>query len=120
MQVVTLWYRAPELLLGSRTYSAVIDTWSIGCIAAELLTGSPLFRAESEIGLLHKMFAVCGTPHEASWPGVSGLAHWRANFPQWAPADWTQVGGWVGVALVGHCRGTASGQGESHRHNCSK
>lgn len=54
-KVVTLWYRAPELLLGVSSYSTGIDMWSIGCIFAEMLTREPLFRAESEIGLLHKV-----------------------------------------------------------------
>jgi serine/threonine protein kinase len=56
-KVVTLWYRAPELLLGVSSYSTGIDMWSIGCIFAEMLTREPLFRAESEIGLLHKVRA---------------------------------------------------------------
>lgn len=54
-KVVTLWYRAPELLLGIGSYSAAIDIWSVGCIFAEMLNREPLFRAESEIGLLHKV-----------------------------------------------------------------
>jgi serine/threonine protein kinase len=54
-KVVTLWYRAPELLLGVASYSTAIDMWSVGCIFAEMLTREPLFRAESEIGLLHKV-----------------------------------------------------------------
>lgn len=56
-KVVTLWYRAPELLLGVNSYSTGIDMWSVGCIFAEMLTREPLFRAESEIGLLHKVRA---------------------------------------------------------------
>jgi len=43
-EVVTLWYRAPDVLMGSRTYSTSIDVWSCGCIFAEMLTGAPLFR----------------------------------------------------------------------------
>lgn len=56
-KVVTLWYRAPELLLGIGSYSAAIDMWSVGCILVEMLNREPLFRAESEIGLLHKVRA---------------------------------------------------------------
>jgi len=64
-KVVTLWYRAPELLLGVSSYSTGIDMWSMGCIFAEMLTREPLFRAESEIGLLHKVCGVCrcSSPH---------------------------------------------------------
>lgn len=64
-KVVTLWYRAPELLLGVSSYSTGIDMWSVGCIFAEMLTREPLFRAESEIGLLHK---VCSSSRDkSSW-----------------------------------------------------
>ena len=91
-KVVTLWYRAPELLLGARTYSALIDMWSMGCIMAELLNSEPLFRAESEIGLLHKVFQALGTPSEDCWAGVAQLQHFRASFPQWIARPWQQVG----------------------------
>jgi len=47
--VVTLWYRAPELLLGSTEYSTPIDVWSIGCIFAEMVTKRPLFTGDSEV-----------------------------------------------------------------------
>jgi serine/threonine protein kinase len=47
--VVTLWYRAPELLLGEEEYSAAIDIWSIGCIFAEIVTKKPLFSGDSEL-----------------------------------------------------------------------
>merc|ERR1712059_141089 len=46
--VVTLWYRAPELLLGAKEYSTMIDLWSVGCVFAELLTMKPLFNGKSE------------------------------------------------------------------------
>ncbi len=46
-QVVTLWYRAPEILLGSRTYSTPVDIWSIGCIFAEMVNHKPLFAGDS-------------------------------------------------------------------------
>lgn len=48
--VVTLWYRAPELLLGQREYSTHIDVWSLGCILGELIQMQPLFRGESDQG----------------------------------------------------------------------
>jgi serine/threonine protein kinase len=48
-QIVTLWYRGPEVLLGSRHYATSIDIWSVGCIAAEMATGIPLFCGDSEI-----------------------------------------------------------------------
>lgn len=53
--VVTLWYRAPELLLGAKEYSTEIDMWSIGCIFGELLTNKPLFDGKSEINQIKKV-----------------------------------------------------------------
>jgi cell division cycle 2-like protein len=74
--VVTLYYRAPELLLGTRTYGPAIDMWSIGCVFAELLTGSPLFvGAKTEILLLGKMIEYLGTPTEETWPGMDVCMH---------------------------------------------
>lgn len=56
-QVVTLWYRAPEVLLGSRHYSTAIDMWSVGCIFAEMvMRGNPLFPGDSEIDQIFKIF----------------------------------------------------------------
>jgi cyclin-dependent kinase len=55
-QVVTLWYRAPEVLLGSRHYSTAIDMWSVGCIFAEMAMRSPLFPGDSEIDEIFRIF----------------------------------------------------------------
>ena len=55
-EVVTLWYRAPEVLLGSQRYSHPIDVWSIACIIAEMVTKKPLFQGDSEIDELFKIF----------------------------------------------------------------
>lgn len=53
---MTLWYRAPEILLGSRHYSTPVDVWSVGCIFAEMVTQRPLFPGDSEIDELFKIF----------------------------------------------------------------
>ncbi|GLT38044.1 hypothetical protein SLA2020_123150 [Shorea laevis] len=71
--VVTLWYRAPELLLGAKRYSKEIDMWSVGCIMAELLKKEPLFRGKSEIDQLNSIVTVLGTPTLKNWPGMSTL-----------------------------------------------
>ena len=55
-QVVTLWYRAPDVLMGSRNYSTPVDIWSIGCIFAEMSDGSPLFPGSSEQDQLMRIF----------------------------------------------------------------
>jgi len=82
-EVVTLWYRAPEILLGAKKYSTPVDIWSIGCIFAELVTRSPLFPGDSEIDQLYKMFRALGTPTEDMWPGVSELPEFKPTFPRW-------------------------------------
>ena len=56
--VVTLWYRAPELLLGTKEYSTPIDLWSVGCIFAEFLMGKAIWQGKSEIDELQKIFKV--------------------------------------------------------------
>lgn len=71
--VVTLWYRAPELLLQAERYSYSIDNWSIGCIFAELLNLKPLFAGKSEIEQLNLIFKELGTPSEKIWPGYDKL-----------------------------------------------
>ena len=71
--VVTLWYRAPELLLGTKEYSTPIDVWSIGCIFAEFLLMNPLFPGKSEIEELNKIFSLLGTPNDKIWPDFKTL-----------------------------------------------
>uniref|UniRef100_A0A8C3YRU7 cyclin-dependent kinase n=1 Tax=Catagonus wagneri TaxID=51154 RepID=A0A8C3YRU7_9CETA len=82
-EVVTLWYRAPEILLGSRFYSTAVDVWSIGCIFAEMVTRRALFPGDSEIDQLFRIFRTLGTPSEATWPGVTQLPDYKGSFPKW-------------------------------------
>mmetsp|Transcript_39558 Transcript_39558/g.54928 ORF Transcript_39558/g.54928 Transcript_39558/m.54928 type:complete len:323 (-) Transcript_39558:208-1176(-) len=84
-EVVTLWYRAPEILLGARHYSTPVDVWSVGCIFAELVTGKALFPGHCEIEQLHKIFQIMGTPNETIWPGVEAFIDFQHTFPQWHP-----------------------------------
>jgi len=90
-EVVTLWYRAPEILLGEKHYSPAVDMWSVGCIFAELVKGRVLFRGDSEIGQLFEIFQVLGTPTETSWPGISRLPDYRDVFPSWAPRNMGEI-----------------------------
>ncbi|KAL4854142.1 Cell division control protein 2 A [Chlorella vulgaris] len=104
-EVITLWYRAPEILLGVKHYSTPVDLWSIGCIFAEMINQKPLFPGDSEIDELYKIFQVLGTPSEASWPGVSQLPDYKDCFPQWRPRDLQSVVPTLdalGVDLLGH------------------
>ncbi|CAI2161386.1 19923_t:CDS:2 [Funneliformis geosporum] len=84
-EVVTLWYRAPEILFGSRSYSFAIDMWSIGCIFAEMSLRKPMFAGDSEIDELFKIFKILGTPNEDVWPDVISFPDYKTNFPQWRP-----------------------------------
>jgi len=74
---VTLWYRAPDVLLGSRKYSTPIDIWSIGCIFAEMVNGAPLFTGASEDSQLDTIFRHLGTPDDLIFPGLSDLPDWK-------------------------------------------
>ncbi|XP_055530338.1 serine/threonine-protein kinase PITSLRE [Wyeomyia smithii] len=71
--VVTLWYRAPELLLCCKEYSTPIDIWSVGCIFAEFLAMGALFPGKTEIDQLNRIFKELGTPNEKIWPGYNQL-----------------------------------------------
>ncbi|EAA30881.1 kinase-like domain-containing protein [Copromyces sp. CBS 386.78] len=82
-EVVTLWYRAPEILLGGRQYSTGVDMWSVGCIFAEMCTRKPLFPGDSEIDEIFKIFRLLGTPTEDIWPGVTSYPDFKASFPKW-------------------------------------
>ena len=90
-EVVTLWYRAPELLLGANRYSTSVDVWSIGCIFAEMASGMPLFPGRSDIDQLFKIFQRRGTPTAEIWPAVVRLPHYNAEFPQWRERGITEL-----------------------------
>lgn len=78
--VVTLWYRAPEILLGMKNYNTAVDMWSVGCIMAELLAKKPLFDGNRELEQIDKIFRTLGTPNETIWPGYSKLPGVKPNF----------------------------------------
>lgn len=84
-EVVTLWYRCPEILLGQRKYGLGVDIWSVGTIFAELVNFYPLWPGDSEIDELFRIFRTLGTPNEKLWPGVSQLPDFKPVFPQWPP-----------------------------------
>lgn len=67
-KVVTMWYRAPELLLGLKKYDLKIDIWAIGCIFAELITKKCVLPGKDEADQLNLIFELCGTPSDVEWP----------------------------------------------------
>lgn len=82
-EIITLWYRPPELLLGCKYYDASVDVWSLACIITELHTLAPLFMGDSEIDQLHKIFSILGTPTNEVWQGVESLPLYRGDFPSY-------------------------------------
>ncbi|EMC99700.1 hypothetical protein BAUCODRAFT_347253 [Baudoinia panamericana UAMH 10762] len=100
-EVVTLWYRSPEILLGGRQYSTGVDMWSIGCIFAEMATRKPLFPGDSEIDEIFKIFRILGTPTETEWPGVTSLPDFKSSFPKWERKAGEEVISPDGCKLLG-------------------
>ena len=86
--VVTLWYRAPELLLGAEKYGPEIDMWSVGCIFGELLSKEPLLQGKNEVDQLSQIFALCGIPSEQSWPSFRRLPNAKSlRLPRTTPQN---------------------------------
>jgi cyclin-dependent kinase len=92
-EVVTLWYRAPDVLLGSRKYSTPVDIWSVGCIFAEMVNGRPLFAGTSDTDQLDRIYRGLGSPDEKKYPGITELPSYDPNpaviYP--APADFSNL-----------------------------
>ncbi|KAL0041280.1 hypothetical protein WJX77_010870 [Trebouxia sp. C0004] len=89
-EIVTLWYRAPEVLLGCTHYTPAVDMWSVACIFAEMVRKQALFPGDSELQQLLHIFKFLGTPDEAVWPGVSKLRDWH-EFPNWKAQEMTRA-----------------------------
>eukprot|EP01083_Nonionella_stella_P066610 175572_1 len=81
-EVVTLWYRSPELLLGATSYAGKIDIWSLGLIIVEMARNEPLFIAYSEWELLIKILQFHGTPNQSDGNSLTSLQHFSIKFPQ--------------------------------------
>ncbi|XP_077462515.1 cyclin-dependent kinase 15 isoform X2 [Stigmatopora argus] len=79
--VVTLWYRPPDVLLGSTDYSTALDIWGAGCIFVEMLQGSPAFPGVTDVfDQLVKIWMVLGIPSEDNWPGVTRLPNYQTDW----------------------------------------
>nr|3NIZ_A Chain A, Rhodanese family protein [Cryptosporidium parvum Iowa II] len=91
-EVVTLWYRAPDVLMGSKKYSTSVDIWSIGCIFAEMITGKPLFPGVTDDDQLPKIFSILGTPNPREWPQVQELPLWKQRtFQVFEKKPWSSI-----------------------------
>jgi serine/threonine protein kinase len=89
--VVTLWYRAPEILLGAMEYGSAIDVWSVGCIFVEMVTKATLFKGDTETDQIFKIFRVLGVPCEDNWPGVTSFREYKHTFPVWTAHPLNEV-----------------------------
>ena len=74
--VVTMWYKSPELLLGSVRYTSAIDIWSSGCVLAELELGRPIFPGKSELEQFDLISKILGPPYEENWVGLTSLPYY--------------------------------------------
>jgi cyclin-dependent kinase 5 len=84
-EVVTLWYRPPDVLFGAKLYNTAIDMWSAGCIFGEIAnSGKPLFPGADVDDQLKRIFKVLGTPSDETWPGISSLPDYKP-FPYYNP-----------------------------------
>lgn len=87
-EVVTLWYRPPDVLLGSTDYSTHIDMWGVGCIFYEMVCGKPLFPGTKVEDELYLIFKTLGSPTEETMPGISTSIEFAAlNLPKFPPFD---------------------------------
>ena len=89
LEVCTLWYKAPELLLGEDAYGFGVDVWSAGCVWRELLSGTAPFRGDSQVHQLFLIFRETGTPTQQTWPNAESLPNFGKEgsnvFPKWRP-----------------------------------
>ena len=79
--IVTLWYRPPEILLGCDEYSTAVDMWAVGCIFAEMHISTPLFHGDCQIDQIFKIFQKLGTPNDTIWPGFTKFPYYKTSFP---------------------------------------
>ncbi|GAB5370528.1 hypothetical protein AAMO2058_001500800 [Amorphochlora amoebiformis] len=82
-EVATRWYRAPELLFGSRSYGRGVDIWALGCVFGELMNHMPLFPGQNDIDQLSTIFSCLGTPSTNDWPSIKDLPDYaKISFPE--------------------------------------
>lgn len=78
----TLWYRPPEILMGSRTYNTATDIWALGMVLLEIWMGMNV-RGDCNLDQLFRYFRLWGTPTLAEWPAMTSYGGWKSTFPSW-------------------------------------
>ena len=87
-QVATRWYRPPELLFASKSYTFSVDVWSAGVVIGELFALRPLFPGINDIDQMFRVFQALGSPTTEVWPGVADLPDYnKVSFPNLTPLD---------------------------------
>jgi serine/threonine protein kinase len=81
-QVVTQWYRAPELIFADPSSGCAVDIWAAGCILAELMTGQPLFTSDDNLQHIREIYRLCGSPDPQTWPGLKSFKNWVLYGPR--------------------------------------
>lgn len=82
-EVVSLWYKAPELIIDDKDYTYAIDIWSVGCIFAEMIIGHPLFESDSITDHFYNICRVLSTPSEDNWKGVKMCSEYKETWPKY-------------------------------------
>jgi serine/threonine protein kinase len=100
--VSTRWYRAPEILLASETYGSPADLFALGCVYAEMHTGTPLFAGFDELDQLRQIFGVVGTPNDQDWRDGIALLQKSYRVISWPPQRTT-----LEKIVTNHMQGTA-------------
>ncbi|OAG29646.1 cyclin-dependent kinase 7 [Nematocida displodere] len=99
-QVITRWYKSPELLLGSTNYTFGVDIWALGCVFAELLLRTPYLPGNDDVHQLELIFAALGTPTEEIWPEIKELPGYRLDLPKHPRHDLSTLFGAAGVDAI--------------------
>lgn len=81
-RVITLWYRPPELLMGSTNYGTAVDMWGCGCLLVELFKKTAIFQGTNEVEQLNAIFSIMGTPTVEQWPNLFEMPWFFMMIPQ--------------------------------------
>ncbi|THG19692.1 hypothetical protein TEA_014798 [Camellia sinensis var. sinensis] len=90
-KVASLWYKAPELLLGGQKYSTLVDIWSASCVFAELVIQQPFFDGATDFVQVIKVFSITGKPNEETWPRVTSIYDFLDSFASSEPQNLAEV-----------------------------